>query len=106
MSTAEGWLAEGLSRFVRCPLLSTTRPSSLPTVLGPQRAVGGRSGWRPRAPPWPATPRIVRRDASTCAGGSPASAVGLPPVPLCTASGLPTLWNWELTEGRHVAPVS
>lgn len=88
-----GWLAEGLSCLGRSPLQSTTRPAFSPTVLGPQRAVGGQSGWRPCAPPWPATHRTVRRGASRCAGGSPASAVVRLPAPLCPASGLPTPRN-------------
>ena len=83
-------VAEGLSCLGRSPLQSTTRPASSPTVLGPQRAVGGQSGWSPCAPPWPATPRTVRRGASQCAGGSPASAVGRLPARLCPASGLPS----------------
>lgn len=85
----EGWLAEELSFVGRFPLLSTTRPASLPTVLGPQQAVGKRGGGRPCAPPWPTTLRTAPSGASTCAGGSPASAVGLLPVPLCTSPASP-----------------
>lgn len=92
-------VAEGLSCLGRCPLQSTTRPASSPTVLGPQRAVGGQSGWRLCAPPWPATPRTVRLGASRCAGGSPASAVGRLPARLCPASGLPSLWNPGIDRG-------
>lgn len=92
-------VAEGLSCLGRCPLQSTTRPASSPTVLGPQRAVGGQSGWRLCAPPWPATPRTVRLGASRCAGGSRASAVGRLPARLCPASGLPSLWNPGIDRG-------
>ena len=38
-------------------------------------------------PPWPTMPRTARRGASSCAGGSPASAVGLLPVTQGTDSG-------------------
>lgn len=95
----EGWLAEGLALLRRFPRLSTTTPAFLPTVLGWKRAVGEPAGRRLCVPPWPATPGTVASRASTYAGGSRASAVRPLPVP----PRLPSLQNWELTEGPAVS---
>lgn len=99
-------MTEGLSFLCRLPLPSTTRPASLPTVLGPQQAVGERAGGKPCAPPWPIMPRSVPSSISTWAGGSQASVVGLVPAPLCTVPSLPTLRRGEPTDSSPVAPVS
>lgn len=86
-------MTQGLSFLGRSPLPSTTRPASLPTVLGPQQAVGERPVGKPCAVPWPTMPRSVPSSISTWAGGSQASAVGLVPGTPCRTPDLPTLQN-------------